>query len=189
MLRLALLLTVFLGSAFPPLADAQARAPRFISKDSDALSTLRGTEDEETGTIWYTHDSVNIRGGGDAFYVYFGRTRAGHLTRPRLRVRYASDSPLYIKRAVATADGARVLFPQAAQAYGWARNPRGGEWSDAALAGSNEIAAVRRIAAATSVTVRFDGRHYYNERVLSEQQLKALRETLNVYVAAGGELP
>lgn len=188
MQRLVLLLTVFLGLAVPPIADVQARSPLVVPKHSDALITLRSAEDEASGTTWYMHDSVNTRASGDAFYVYFGRTRAGHLTRPRLRVRYTSDHPLFIKRAVAMADGTPVVFPQRAQAFGWARDERGGEWSDAALTGSNDVAAVRRIAAAASVTVRFEGRLYYNERELTDQQLKALRETLNVYEAAGGAL-
>ena len=93
--------------------------------------------------------------------------------------------------AWAKADGAKVEIPQESKRLlGWERDNAGGniwEWSDVAVAIPAEIAAVRRIAEAKSVTVRFEGRQYYNDRTLSAQQLKAMRDVIAAYEAATGK--
>jgi hypothetical protein len=54
------------------------------------------------------------------------------------------------------------------------------EWSDVGITESAQIAIVRKVAEAKRVTVRFEGSQYYDDRTLSAQQLKAMRDVIAV---------
>ena len=97
----------------------------------------------------------------------------------------------FVQRAWAKADGTTINIPQASsRLFGWERDNSGGniwEWSDAPLTSASEIAEVRAMANAKSVTVRFEGKQYKNDRTLSAQQLKAMRDVIAAYEAATGK--
>jgi hypothetical protein len=158
---------------------------------ADPLKGLRGKHDEMRGITWYKHPSSGD--SGNAFYLYFGRRDDGTLLPLRLLLRYYGDSWLFVEKAWAKADGVEVIVPQVRDKYrGWERDNGGGsiwEWSDTAVTEASDLSSVRQLANAKAVTVRFEGRQYYGDRKLSPQQLKAMREVLDAYKAAGGSVP
>ena len=91
----------------------------------------------------------------------------------------------------AKADCKTVDVPSESKRYsGWeCDNGSGGiwEWSDTALTSDSEKAAARSLANAKKVVVRDGGDKYYNDRTLSESQLKAMRDVIGAYETATGK--
>lgn len=192
---LGLVQGVALASVFasvPAIAIAQTKpAAAGPAKAGDPLKTLSAQSDKMRGITWYQHPTSPKHVNSGGFYLYFGKEDSGQLTSLRLVTRYYADDWLFVKRAWAKADGATVEFPQeSGKVMGWERDNSDGkiwEWSDVPVSKPAEIAAVRQLAEAKSVTVRFEGRQYYNDRTLSAQQLKAMRDVISAYEGATGK--
>ena len=126
----------------------------------------------------------------NGFFLYFGKEDSGRFTAIRLVARYYAEDWLFVTRAWAKADGVTVDVPQkSGNVLGWERDNSGGniwEWSDSPVTAAQEVAAVRTLASAKSVTVRFEGKQYYNDRKLSPQQIKAMQEVIAAYEGATG---
>jgi hypothetical protein len=176
-------------NANKPSASPPPKATAAPTADQQ-LRRLYRQHDDMRSISWYRHPSSPRVANSNAFFLYFGREDSGQYTPLRLVVRYYADSWLFVERAWAKADGVQVDVPQKAQRYsGWERDNASGsiwEWSDVPLDGPSDLEAVRRLANAKNVTVRFEGRQYYNDRKLSAQQLAALREVLSIYEAVTG---
>lgn len=189
---LMVLLCVILLHAIPSGVEAQQTKPSAATKSTgDPLKGLYRQYDKMRGISWYRSPSSPKYPNSNAFYLYFGKDDSGHLLPLRLVVRYYADDWLFVRRAWAKADGATTDIPQSSSRIsGWERDNRGGmiwEWSDTAVTTSAEIAEVRRIANAKSVTVRFEGRQYYDDRTLSAQQLSAMRDLIAAYESVTGK--
>lgn len=157
---------------------------------SDPLKALAKERDEMRGVTWYRHSTSPRYVNSEGFYLYFGKNDKAGLSDLRLVVRYYGDDWLFVQKAWAKADGREISIPQEANRLGWERDNKGGkvwEWSDTFLDQPGEKAEIRRLAAAKSVTVRFEGKQYYKDRALSGQQLKAMREVIEAYEKASGK--
>lgn len=179
---------------FPVTSPAQNKAATASQPAKAAVDPLKGlsrSHDQMRGITWYRSPSSPKHTNANGFYLYFGKENSGQFLPLRLVVQYYADDWLFISRAWAKADGAKLDVPQKSQNhFGWERDNSGGmiwEWSDTAVTSTQEIATVRRISEAKSVTVRFEGRQYYNDKTLSANQLKAMREVILAYEAATGK--
>jgi hypothetical protein len=152
----------------------------------DPLTGFRRSVDAMRGLTWYQHPTSPRGVRANAFFLYFGRRDDGTLTPLRLLVRYYSPDWLFVRRAWTRVNGVALDIPDAQ----WQRDHADGdiwEWSDAPMLSRDAIATVQLIAQAKAVTVRFEGRQYYDDRKLSASQLKALRETIAAYEAVSGK--
>jgi len=183
---LSVVLATFLSN---PMAHAAAVASPAVAKAkpaADPLKALSRKYDKMGGVAWYQSTSAPKYRNTNGMYLYFGKFDSGTITPLRLAVQYASDDWLFITKAFAKADKTRIDFPQESGFSGWERdNGSGGiwEWSDVPVTGASDIAAVRAMAEAKSVTVRYEGKQYYNDRNLSAKQLKGMREVIAAYEA------
>jgi hypothetical protein len=157
---------------------------------SDPLKALRADKDEMADITFYSSKTSPKYRNANGFYLYFGKRTNGTFTPLRLVAQYFGNDWLFVEKAWAKADGTRVDIPTASGRMGWERDNGSGniwEWSDYALRSSAEIEAVTRIAFSKTVTVRYVGRQYYDDKKLSEKQLAALREVIVAYEAATGK--
>lgn len=174
--------SAFAQTAQAPKAPAKAAA-------TDPLKALRADKDEMADITFYSSKTSPKYRNANGFYLYFGKTKDGTFTPLRLVAQYFADDWLFVGQAWAKADGTRVDVPSTSRRMGWERDHGSGdiwEWSDYPLKSSAEIEAVRKIAFAKAVTVRFEGRQYYADKKLSEKQLAALREVIAAYEAVTG---
>lgn len=158
---------------------------------ADPLKALYRNTDKMEGISWYSHKSSPKYSNANGVYLYFGKQESGTITPLRLRLQYYSDSWLFVQDAWARVDGDRISLPQSSKRFsGWERDNSSGniwEWSDTALTTHSEIASVRKLAFAKTAVVRFEGQQYRDDRILSDQQLKAMREVIGAYEAATGK--
>lgn len=176
--------SVALSSAVAQTTPAPKTTAKAVA--ADPLKTLRSDKDEMADITFYSSKSSPKFRNANGFYLYFGKTQSGNFTPLRLVAQYFSDDWLFVTSAWAKADGVRVDVPSTSSRMGWERDNGSGniwEWSDYALSNSTDIAAVRQIASAKAVTVRFDGKQYYDDKKLTEKQLAAMREVIAVYEA------
>lgn len=182
----AVLLTLF-----PVVSPAQTKAASASQATKAVVDPLKGLSrqhDQMRGIAWYRSPSSPKHTNANGFYLYFGKEDSGRLLPLRLVAQYHADDWLFISRAWAKADGAKLDIPQESRkSFGWERDNSGGmiwEWSDTAITTAQDIATVRRISESKSVTVRFEGKQYYNDKSLSTTQLKAMRDIIFAYEAA-----
>lgn len=161
---------------------------RKAAKVNAALAGLAKKVDKMRDVAWYQHKTSPKYRNQRGFYVYFGRDTDGTVNAPRFVMQYTPDDWLFIERAWAKVDGVQVALPQKSGLLGWERDHQDGdifEWSDVSV-DSSDLEVLRRIAAAKSVTVRFEGKQYRSDRTLTVQELKAMREVLAAWDAANG---
>lgn len=162
--------------------------PPKVVDEATIVSALKGLSrecDKMLDICWYKPPSAAKFTNANTFHLYFGRTSSGSFTDLRLRVQYFSDDWLFIRNVWAKADGVRVQVP----AGKWERDNNHDiwEWSDVAVDTPQSTAAIKAIATAKSVVIRFEGRQYYNDRTLTATQLKALRDVIAAYETATGK--
>ncbi len=156
----------------------------------DGLKGLRANKDEMRDISFYEHPSTPKYRNANSLHLYFGKTKDGRLTDIRFVMQYFADDWLFIQKAWAKADGTTIELPSVKKFSGWERDNSGGriwEWSDTALSQPNEISAIRQLASAKSVTVRYEGKQYYKDVKLSEKQLKAMRDMISAYEGVSGK--
>lgn len=165
--------------------------PANAAAPADPLKGLATERDKMRNITFYQSPASPKYVNANAFYLYFGKEDSGRLTSMRLVMRYHADEWLFINKAWAKADGVDVTPPQkTGRLMGWERDNGDGkiwEWSDAPIDTPESIAAVRRIANAKDVTVRFEGKQYYKDRTITAAQLKAMRDIIAAYEAASGK--
>lgn len=185
---LAVLVMVFL--AVQP-GVAQTTAPKAAAAAADPLKGLAAERDKMRNITFYQSASSPKYINSNGFFLYFGKEDSGRVTPLHLVMRYHADEWLFIGKAWAKADGAEVIPPQkTGRLMGWERDNAGGkiwEWSDAEVVGPTAIAAVRKLATAKDVTLRFEGKQYYKDRSLTAAQLKAMRDVIAAYEAVSGK--
>ncbi len=178
----------------PAVSTAQGKATPVsqpTKAPSDPLKGLSRNHDKMRGITWYQSPNSPRHANSNGFYLYFGKEDSGRFLPLRLVVRYYADDWLFVSRAWAKADAAKLDIPQESKSlFGWERDNSGGkiwEWSDTDVTTAQDIATVRRITEAKNVTVRFEGKQYYNDKTLTASQLKALRDVIAAYEAATGK--
>jgi hypothetical protein len=188
---LATALTVLaLPSHAAPAASGATAAKTKPAPAADPLKGLVKNYDKMRGITWYQSPAAPKYRNANAIYLYFGKEDDGSVTPLRLAAQYYSDDWLFVTRAWAKAGKTRVDIPQKEGLFGWERDHGSGniwEWSDIPVLSSTDKASVRVLSEATDVTVRYEGKQYYNDKKLSAKQLKALRDTIVAYEAVSGK--
>jgi hypothetical protein len=161
------------------------------AKAVDPLKGLQREYDKMQGIAWYRSANSPRYLNANGVFLYFGKEDTGKVTPMHLSMQYRADDWLFITTAWAKADGIRVDLPQkSGRLFGWERDSGGGsiwEWSDASLTDSQAIDVVKKLSQAKDVTIRFEGKQYYKDKVLSAQQLKAMRDMITAYEGVTGK--
>lgn len=193
----AAVLLIAIALALPASQAATASVPAVAGATkvkappaADPLKGLTKSYDKMRGITWYQSPVAPKYRNANGIYLYFGKEDNGSVLPLRLAVQYSDDDWLFVTRAWAKADKARVDIPQKDSMFGWERDNSGGsiwEWSDIPVVSSTDKESVRALADAKDVTLRYEGKQYYKDRTVSAKQLKALRDTIVAYEAVSGK--
>ncbi|MCM3175922.1 hypothetical protein [Paenibacillus sp. MER 99-2] len=151
-----------------------------------ALSKLRKKADEVEGITWYYDKTTSKYDDTNNAHLYIGVPESGD-PYLRLRIRYASDSWLFIDQYIfRSGDDKYTITPGFS---GVNRDNSGGgiwEWYDAAPT-ADDLDMIRTIIASDKAILRYSGQQYYDDRTISSEEKKAFQNVLDAYEALGGK--
>jgi len=164
------------------LAEEQRKAEEQRQILARLDGNLKKRTDEIEGITWITHKSEPVL--ATYMSLYFG-TKDGKVGNYplRLKLNYYSDNWLFVQGVTIKADD--QIFNL--KGLDFERDNGGGriwEWSDSAVI---DRAMLEKIIASKMVTVRFNGRQYYNDFVLPESQKKAMEDIMVAWRRYGGK--
>lgn len=160
--------------------------PKFkeIAADRAPLQKLASKRDAMRDVTFYQHKSTLNSGRNRAeLYIVEWDSKLSL----RFKVQYAGDDWLFVEDAWGKADGQKIFIPRSSK--GWERDHDSGvwEWSDVMLSDS-EISRMKQwLESAKDVTIRFEGKKYYQDMKLTKQKLDAMRSVLLAYESAVGK--
>ena len=121
----------------------------------------------------------------NGFYCYFTYEKNYSPGFFRFVIQYESDNWLFIDNCIFNIDGENINFtPKEVE-----RDNSGGriwEWVDQAIE-QDHVNLIRKIANAKSVKVKLNGKQYYDTRSLKENEIKSIKETLELWENIGGK--
>lgn len=155
-----------------------------LRKIAEATSSMRKRHDEFKKLTWYKDQSSPQYNNQNGLYLYFsvqdGSQKAENL---RLRIQYYADSWLFIESYTFSLDGR--IFEFTPRNVEHDNDSDIWEWSDDAVNDKLYII-TRTISNAREAKIRFNGKQYYKDKIISEAQKKALRNVFTAYQALGG---
>jgi hypothetical protein len=159
----------------PPVQDEQEIA-RLMKK-------VHKLKDKITGDEWIEPVNAPQYVNQNAIYAYFpvsGSTPTGL----RLKIQYVADDWLFIRNYVFNIDGTTYNYiPNEV------KTDNGGgiiwEWSDQAMINENKKI-IEGLANAKSAKIRFQGRDYQKDKIVTASQLQNIKIIYDLYNAMGG---
>jgi len=170
-----------------PSKEAIDRAIAYNTIDSAKVKSLQSLfivkKDEFNDYAWIKPKSRPIYVNSNGFYCYFAKNNDGTVSNFRFVGQYASSEWLFIKKVVFNIDGENVQFyPEDIKTD---HDTSIWEWFDEQIVSSNSDL-INKIANAKKVKVRFHGDQYYDDKVMSQSNIKSIKNTLEYYKAFGG---
>ena len=154
---------------------------------ANATKKMRKSYDDISGTTWY-YDKTSPRylNTRTDFGAYIGKEKYG-VPRLRLRILYVADDWLFIEKYMIKVDGRVYAITESK--YGEIETDNGGggiwEWLDRSV-GSREYQIIKAVADAKDAKIRFVGRQYHKDRVITMREKQTLKNVLDAYEALGG---
>jgi len=153
---------------------------------ANATKKMRVKVDDINDITWYYDKTSPQYTNYNGFYVYIGKSE-GSKPWLRLVIQYAADDWLFIEKYIIKVDG--QTYNIAENSYGEIKTDNGSggiwEWLDRKVDYS-EYQIVKAVAYGKDVKIRFNGKDYYKDKTITEQQKTALRNVLDAYEALGG---
>jgi hypothetical protein len=151
-----------------------------------ATAKMRSQPDEVRGITFYSDKATTEYDDINSFHLYIGKSASRVWL--RLRIQYAADDWLFVESFVIKADDQR--FDITPDYFDIERdNGYGGiwEWYDGAVE-RRDVKMVQAVIAASKVTLRYNGKQYYDDREITTAEKQALQNVLDAFVALGGNL-
>ena len=151
------------------------------------IKDFRQKKDEYSNDnkIWYHPKSSPLYTNDNGIYCYFC-TENGVAENLRFRLQYYADEWLFFKSVNFSIDGkAYQYIPMSTETdsgnggYIW-------EWFDESLSGPDKDL-INALSNAQSAKMKLIGRQYYQEKIVTKSQITAIRQTLELYKAMGGQ--
>ncbi len=148
---------------------------------SSASKKMRVKVDDMNEITWYFDKTspqfVNYNG----FFIYVG---LGTDRKPflKLSIQYAADDWLFIDKYIIKVD--EKLYTISENSYGEIKtdNGNGGIWEWLSRdVGESELEIIKAVANGTNVKIRFEGKRYYKDKMITEEQKLALKNILSFY--------
>lgn len=158
------------------------------SKVKELTKYFRQKKDEYSNDnkIWYQPKSSPIYANANGIYCYFC-TENGVPSNLRFRLQYYADDWLFFKSVRFSIDGKAYEYaPMKTETdsgdggYIW-------EWFDESISDSDKDL-IYALANAKSAKMKLDGRQYYKEKGITQEQINSIKKTLDLYKAMGGQL-
>lgn len=146
---------------------------------------IRKDEFSTTGKTWYEPKSAPNYTNRNALYCYF-QTENGVPSNLRFRLQYYSDDWLFFSRVQFSIDGkAFEYIPLNTETdsgdggYIW-------EWFDESISESDKEL-INALANAKAAKMKLIGRQYFDIRNITQDQIKSIKRTLDLYQVMGGK--
>lgn len=153
---------------------------------ANATKKMRVKVDDMNDVTWYYDKTSPQYTNYNGFYAYIG-TSKGSKPWLRLVIQYAADDWLFIEKYIIKVDGQTYSITE--DSYGEIKTDNGSggiwEWLDRKV-GYSEYQIIKAVANGKDVKIRFNGKDYYKDKTITEQQKLALRNVLDAYEALGG---
>jgi len=146
---------------------------------------MRISVDDMQMTTWYYSQSTPKYSNRNSFHVYMGEKDGSVWL--RLKIQYYADDWLFIQKYIIKADSSIYnLIPTSRVETD---NDSGKIWEiyEEGVNASN-YSMLKNIASANTVKVRFEGRQYYNDRVLSSAEKQSIGQVMELFEAMGGKI-
>lgn len=171
------------------LAEEKAKAEREKEEKerlANATKKMRVKVDDMNDITWYYDKTSPQYTNYNGFYAYIGK-KEGSKPWLRLVIQYAADDWLFIEKYIIKVDGQTYNITE--DSYGEIKTDNGSggiwEWLDRKV-GFSEYQIIKAVANGKDVKIRFNGKDYYKDKSITEQQKSALRNVLDAYEALGG---
>jgi hypothetical protein len=152
----------------------------------NATKKMRVNVDDINDITWYYDKTSPQYTNYNGFYAYVG-TSKGSKPWLRLAIQYAADDWLFIEKYIIKVDGQTYNITE--DSYGEIKTDNGSggiwEWLDRKV-GYSEYQIIKAVANGKDTKIRFNGKDYYKDKTITEQQKLALRNVLDAYEALGG---
>lgn len=171
------------------LAEKERLARELAEKQRilNATKKMRSRFDDVKGITWYYDKTTPNYDDNKNIHLYFGKEKDG-IPWLRLRIRYASDDWLFIESYNIKADENTYTI---STSYNEVErdNGYGGiwEWYDTD-ADARILAIVNAIINSKTAKLRYNGRQYHFDKIISNSEKIALQNVLDAFTALGGTL-
>ena len=164
------------------ITNAELRSKQ-IKQLKREMSSLHKKRDDVEKVTFYHHPDVKMDFPGNYFGLYMV-TPSSAPPYLRWKFMYADDDWLFIEALTLSIDNEpNIKIPCS---FAMERDHSGGrvwEWHDEVVKSDKDLSIFARIAQAAKVTLRFEGRQYYKDRVLSTKEKQAMLKMMEVYKA------
>lgn len=145
------------------------------TKAEKALKTFRKIEDEFEGNTFYYDKRTPKYTNRNFIYPYIGKNGDHYWL--RLRLQYASENWLFIKKGTLLIDGEKYTITG-----NWEKDHNSGiwEWLDIEVK-ANQLRILNKIANSKSTKVRYEGTKYHDDRTITSKEKSIIRKTLEIY--------
>jgi hypothetical protein len=157
------------------------------TKVKDLTKYFRQKKDEfsNENKIWYEPKSAPQYTNRNGLYCYF-QTENGMPSNLRMRFQYYAEDWLFFSRIQFAIDGkAYEYIPDDTETD----SGDGGkiwEWCDQSLSQADKEL-IYALANAKSAKMKIIGRQYHDQKTVSQEQIKSIKQTLDLYNALGGQ--
>lgn len=157
-----------------------------------ATSKMRKQVDEVNDITWYYNKSTTQHVNVNSFHTYIGQKKDGELAL-KLRIQYAGDNWLFIYSYELKIDENKYdITPYHINSnYNtdvYKDNNTGAwEWSDMGV-DSKKMEIIKAIIESKKAIIRYEGKQYYYDRIITDSEKKALKNVLDAYKALGGSV-
>lgn len=133
---------------------------------------------------WYTPKTAPLYANANGIYCYF-QTEFGIPSNFRFRIQYHNDDWLFFNRVQFAIDGKAYEYVPAGTETDVGDGGYVLEWFDEAVS-TSDYELIKALANAKSAKMKLIGRQYHDTKIISQSQLSAIRNTLELYNAMGG---
>jgi hypothetical protein len=155
---------------------------------SNATKKMNKKYDDVNEITWYRDKTSPTYVNYNGFYSYIGQS-SGSKPWLRLAIQYAADDWLFIESYIIKVDGRTYTISE--NSYGEIKKDNGSggiwEWLDREV-GSSEYEIIKAVANGKEVKIRFSGKDYHKDKIITQQQKTALKNILDAYEALGGDM-
>jgi len=155
--------------------------------DSSEIKKLKSLfivkKDEFDSHAWIKPKSKPAYINRNGFYCYFAQNSNGSVDNFRFVGQYAADEWLFIKKLTFNIDGENYeYFPDNIDSD---HETTIWEWYDDQITPTT-LNIIEKISKAKNVKVRFTGSQYYDDKIMSQSNIKSIKNTFEYYKALGG---
>ena len=153
-------------------------------KDLSRYFTFKKDVFSNDGRTWVTPKDRPMYIDVNGIYCYF-QTNDEKASNLRLKIQYAADDWLFIQSYKFSIDG--MVFDYYPDNIDRDNNSTIWEWADNQVTAFDQ-SLLTALMMAKNAKIRYIGRQYHKDRVITAKQLKSIKRTVQLYRAMGGSI-